>query len=152
MNTINFELYHNFCAAAEELNLELIPRGDNACIYVLLPEVVLSRFCVMLWTPINLLNEIFEHNRTVQNGYIYTEMGEFVYRLRKLEEVYNRINFHLEFMPKSGDSTGYGWFPWLDSHSASKEDIVKALEVMLDVDRYDEYLEQAKIMDRLKFG
>ena len=137
MGKYNFELYHNFCAAAEELGLEL-DDSDARCFRVKVPKQVGDRFYVMLWTPLNKIGEAFNEHLPGK------------YRIHKFERNCD-TDFHLEFAPRRSTVLGQAWFPWLDTHSASKDNIVQALKIMLDVNNFDEHAEQAKLVDKLMF-
>lgn len=131
--TYNWQLWDNFVAAAQELELELVSK-DGGCVYMDVPKDIRDKFYVMCWTPLNKLRGVMKDHK---EGSI---LGTWQHRLMDLRQNYE--DFHLEFGAKWNEDGGTFWFPHLGigCPTPSKDDIVKAVQMMLDRDNFDKYV------------
>ncbi len=129
--TYNWQLWDNFTAAAEELGFELRSL-DGGCVYIDVPEDIRQKFYVMCWTPLNKLHMI-AHNK---NDAVKQNWKN---RLNDLRQ--NHSDFQLEFGAKANQDGSMFWFPNLGigCPTPSKDDIVKAVKIMLDRDNFEMY-------------
>jgi hypothetical protein len=124
MATYNWQLWDNFTAAAEELGLEL-RSTDGGCVYMDVPEEIRQKFYVMCWTPLNKLHMIAHRMSDAKN---------WENRLDDLRQ--NHGDFHLEFGAKLCSDGGMFWFPNLNN-KATKDDIVRAVKIMMDTENFE---------------
>lgn len=127
----NWQLWDNFTAAAEELNLELRSK-DGGCVYMEVPEEVRKKFYVMCWTPLNKLRGVMKE---------YSEdsiLGRWDIRLKDLRD--NQCDFHLEFGAKEYLDGSMYWFPNLGiGFTPTKDEIVNAVKIMLDTENFEKH-------------
>ena len=130
--TYNWQLWDNFEAAAKELNLELRSQ-DGGCVYMDVPEDIRQKFYVMCWTPLNKLCGVMQDYRKD------SILGTWQHRLKDLRQ--NHADFHLEFGAKNYEDGSMYWFPNFNigCPTPSKDDIVKAVKIMMDRDRFEQY-------------
>lgn len=127
----NWQLWDNFEAAARELGLELRSK-DGGCVYMDVPKDIRDKFYIMCWTPLNKLHGVMKDYR---KG---SRLDTWQHRLKDLRQ--NHEDFHLEFgAQRSNDGSMY-WFPNFGiGNTPSKDDIVKAVQIMMDRDRFEQY-------------
>jgi hypothetical protein len=125
----NWTLWDNFVSAAEELGLELYSK-DGGCVYIEVPENIRQKFYVMCWTPLNKLYGV-ARERASSNLLDHWQM-----RLKDLKQ--NHDDFHLEFGAKDYEDGSMFWFPNL-SRNASKQDIINAVNIMMDTENFEKY-------------
>lgn len=127
--TYNWTLWDNFQAAAKELNLELRSQ-DGGCVYMEVPEPVRQKFYVMCWTPLNKLDLVTSGKGSVERAW-----------LRKLDSLrQNHTDFHLEFGAKQYVDGSMHWFPNFGiGNTPSKDQIINAVKVMMDLDNFEKY-------------
>lgn len=135
----NWELWDNFVEAAKELDLELKSK-DGGCVYMAVPEDIRQKFYIMCWTPLNKLRGVMQD---------YKEdsiLGTWQHRLQDLRS--NHSDFHLEFGAKQIHHGSMFWFPNLGIGSRpTKDEIVKAVKMMLDRDNFDKYVTIARLRE-----
>ena len=136
----NWELWDNFQAAAEELGLELKSK-DGGCVYVDVPKDISDKFYIMCWTP---LNKLYDTVRDYDNGSI---LGTWPQRLKNLRQ--NSSDFHLEFGAKHYEDGSMYWFPEFNigQPTPSKQQIVRAIKMMMDKNNFDKYVMLAKLRE-----
>lgn len=127
----NWELWDNFVAAADKLDIELVSR-DGGCVYMDVPDDIREKFYVMCWTPLNKLYSVVKD---------YPEdsiLSSWQHRLKDLRS--NHTDFHLEFGAKQASHGSMFWFPNLAfGLTPSRDDIVDAVNVMLDRDNFEKH-------------
>jgi len=140
--TYNWILWDNFEAAAEELGLELRSQ-TGGCVYMEVPENIRQKFYVMCWTPLNKLYNVVKD---------YPEdsiLGTWQMRLKDLRQ--NHSDFHLEFGAKNYQDGSMNWFPKLGIGSTpSKDEIVNAVKIMMDVENFEKYKLMAVLREEVE--
>lgn len=129
MTVYNWKLWDNFVGAAEELGLELHSQ-DGGCVYIEVPKNIQEKFYIMCWTPLNKLYSV-ARERASSNILDHWKM-----RLKDLRQ--NHDDFHLEFGAKDCENGSMFWFPTLDS-TATKQDIVNAVNIMMDTENFEKH-------------
>lgn len=123
-NLYNWDLYKAWNQAAIELDLR-IESINGSVLHFELPEEVQSEFLFMLWTPLNSFKAIAGHSmwQTELNG------------LRQLEN-----DFYIEAC-RLDERCYQAWFPEINCavEPITKNDIVKCVRRMLDVDNRGKY-------------
>jgi hypothetical protein len=141
----NWQLWDNFQGAAQDLNFELWAQDSSlfpgSCVYMQVPEDIRQRFYVMCWTP---LNKLWGVMQDYPRDHL---LGTWQHRLQDLRQ--NDTDFYLEFGPKSYQhGTGWHWFPALRMGlTPTRQQIREAVEIMLDRDRFDQYVLMAQLRE-----
>lgn len=135
----NWQLWDNFTEAAKELGFELRSK-DGGCVYIDVPEQIHQKFYVMCWTPLNKLEHVMKEYK--QDSIL----NQWDSRLQDLRQ--NHSDFHLEFGAKLCSHGSMYWFPHLGTgYTPSKDQIVKAVRVMLDTENFDKYVTLALLRE-----
>ena len=141
MKSYNWQLWANFESAAEELGFELVSQ-DGGCVYMQVPEEIRKKFYVMCWTPLNKLSSFVVRSENRQ------PLDTFKIKNLLNDLAQNHSDFHLEFGAKTTEDGGMYWFPELHyfSKTPSKDDIVRAVRMMLDTENFEKH----RLMARLR--
>ena len=142
----NWQLWDNFVAAAEELNLPL-ESISGRCVKIVLPPEVADRFYAQIDTPLARMIHVYT---TLTKQGEYGGWGRALKELREAEEYMH--DFWLQFGGRGMNSGDQYWFPnlqWHKSDNATKEEIVDALKVMLDDANYERNLQHALLLQEL---
>ena len=129
MSVYNWTLWDNFVSAAEELELELYSK-DGGCVYIEVPENIRKKFYVMCWTPLNKLYGVARERASSSS------LDHWQMRLKDLRQ--NHDDFHLEFGAKDYQDGSMFWFPNL-YRNASKQDIINAINIMMDTENFEKH-------------
>ena len=142
----NWQLWDNFVAAAEELNLPLVSNSGR-CVRIALPGGLDDRFYSQIWTPLNKLEGVYS---TLMRKGVSGGWEQAMKQLLEMDKCGH--DFHLEFGGKGMDSGDQYWFPnlmWHKCQNATKQELVDALRVMLDVDNYASNRQHALFLQEL---
>jgi hypothetical protein len=118
---INWQLWDNFVAAAQECDIQL-DTTDPGCVRLILSEPVQSRFYAQCWTPFNKLPLVLEQST-------------FDLQLKCLRD--NVEDFHLEFGARLYQDGGMCWFPRVLDSRVTRQEIVDAIVCMQDTKNFE---------------
>jgi len=135
MSVYNFQMYDDFCGAAEDCGIKVHCPNDGSCLYLDLPNNLNRRYWAMLWTPLNKL-DLLKDNRDWED------------RLEDLRR--NHADFHLEFCTKNTDHGNYAFFPEINhkrQRDITRADIRACIERILDEANFQKYVLWARLQE-----